>query len=173
MPNIQNVIMRQDTGFNGDAQRIEQLGWILFLKIFSDKDKELELMDDKYRSPIPPEFHWDAWAAEDEGITGDEFLHFVDNRLFPALRKVGVSHLSADRQAGNGRSLIVCDVFEGNHNYMKSGTLIRQVLNKLNELDFNITQNRHLFGTNFLSIRFFIFLNNSVIGTIVFCTSEL
>ena len=131
--------MRQDTGLNGDAQRIEQLGWMLFLKIFSDKDKELELMDDKYKSPVPPEFHWDAWAADDEGITGDELLHFVDNRLFPALRKVDVA-------AGNGRALIIRDVFEGNHNYMKSGTLIRQVLNKLNELDFNIAQDRHLFG---------------------------
>jgi len=131
--------MRQDTGLNGDAQRIEQLGWMLFLKIFSDKDKELELMDDKYRSPIPPEFHWDAWAADDEGITGDEFLHFADNKLFPALRKIDVS-------TGNGRALIIRDVFDGNHNYMKSGTLIRQVLNKLNELDFNITQDRHLFG---------------------------
>ncbi|GMT40109.1 MAG: type I restriction modification enzyme M subunit [bacterium] len=145
MPNIQNVIksirniMRQDTGLNGDAQRIEQLGWMLFLKIFSDKDKELELMDDKYKSPVPPEFHWDAWAADDEGITGDELLHFVDNRLFPALRKVDIA-------TGNGRALIIRDVFEGNHNYMKSGTLIRQVLNKLNELDFNIAQDRHLFG---------------------------
>ena len=139
MPNIQNVIksirniMRQDTGLNGDAQRIEQLGWMLFLKIFSDKDKELELMDDKYKSPIPTEFHWDAWAANDEGITGDELLHFVDNKLFPALRKVDVS-------TGNGRALIIRDVFDGNHNYMKSGTLIRQVVNKLNELDFNIAQ---------------------------------
>ena len=145
MPDIQNVIksirniMRQDTGLNGDAQRIEQLGWMLFLKIFCDKDKELELMDDQYRSPIPPEFQWDAWAADDEGITGDELLHFVDNKLFPALRKLDVA-------SGNRRALIVREVFEGNHNYMKSGTLIRQVLNKLNELDFNIAQERHLFG---------------------------
>ncbi len=131
--------MRQDTGLNGDAQRIEQLGWMLFLKIFSDKDKELELMDDKYRSPIPTKYYWDAWAADDEGITGDELLKFVDSNLFPALRNVDVS-------TGNKRALIVREVFEGNHNYMKSGTLIRQVLNKLNELDFNIAQERHLFG---------------------------
>jgi type I restriction enzyme M protein len=131
--------MWQDTGLNGDAQRIEQLGWMLFLKIFSDKDKELELMDDKYKSPIPAKYHWDAWAADDEGITGDELLVFVDNGLFPALRKVDVS-------TGNKRALIVREVFEGNHNYMKSGTLIRQVLNKLNELDFNIASERHVFG---------------------------
>lgn len=132
-------IMRQDTGLNGDAQRIEQLGWMLFLKIFSDKDKELELMDEKYKSPILQEFHWDTWAANDEGITGDELLHFVDNKLFPALRELDIA-------SGSRRALIVREVFEGNHNYMKSGTLIRQVLNKLNELDFNIAQERHLFG---------------------------
>lgn len=145
MSSIQSIIksirdiMRQDTGLNGDAQRIEQLGWMLFLKIFSDKDKELELMDDKYKSPIPAMYHWDAWAGNDEGITGDELLRFVDNRLFPSLRKINLS-------TGNKRALIVREVFEGNHNYMKSGTLIRQVLNKLNEIDFNVASERHVFG---------------------------
>ncbi|MDT8389021.1 MAG: class I SAM-dependent DNA methyltransferase [Lentisphaeria bacterium] len=132
-------IMWQDTGLNGDAQRIEQLGWMLFLKIFSDKDKELELLDDAYVSPIPEELHWDAWAGDDEGMTGDELLAFVDQQLFPALRDIAVV-------AGNRRALIVREVFEGNNNYMKSGTLIRQVLNKLNEIDFNIAGDRHLFG---------------------------
>lgn len=132
-------IMWQDTGLNGDAQRIEQLGWMLFLKIFSDKDKELELLDDKYKSPIPSKFHWDAWAGDDEGMTGDELLEFVDRELFPALRNVDVS-------TGNRRSLIVREVFEGNHNYMKSGINIRKVLNKLNELDFNVAKDRHSFG---------------------------
>ncbi len=132
-------IMWQDTGLNGDAQRIEQLGWMLFLKIFSDKDKELELLDDKYKSPIPSKFHWDAWAGDDEGMTGDELLEFVDRELFPALRNVNVS-------TGNRRALIVREVFEGNHNYMKSGINIRKVLNKLNELDFNVAKDRHAFG---------------------------
>lgn len=132
-------IMWQDTGLNGDAQRIEQLGWMLFLKIFSDKDKELEILDDKYKSPIPSKFHWDAWAGDDEGMTGDELLEFVDRELFPALRNVDVS-------TGNRRALIVREVFEGNHNYMKSGINIRKVLNKLNELDFNVAKDRHSFG---------------------------
>ena len=132
-------IMWQDTGLNGDAQRIEQLGWMLFLKIFLDKDKELELLDDKYKSPIPSKFHWDAWAGDDEGMTGDELLEFVDRELFPALRNVNVS-------TGNRRALIVREVFEGNHNYMKSGINIRKVLNKLNELDFNVAKDRHSFG---------------------------
>ena len=76
-------IMWNDTGLNGDAQRIEQLGWMLFFKIFSDKDKELEILQDDYISPIPDELHWDQWAGDDEGITGDELLVFVDQKLFP------------------------------------------------------------------------------------------
>lgn len=131
--------MWQDTGLNGDAQRIEQLGWMLFFKIFSDKDKELELIDDNYKSPIPAHFHWEEWAANDEGITGDELLSFIDRELFPALRNIDVS-------TGNRRALIVREVFEGNNNYMKSGTNIRKVLNKLNEIDFNIAKDRHAFG---------------------------
>ena len=81
-------IMRQDNGLNGDAQRLEQLGWMLFLKIFSDKDQELELLYDDYTSPIPTEFRWENWAGDDEGITGDELLEFIDQKLFPALRNI-------------------------------------------------------------------------------------
>lgn len=149
MANISGVIksirdiMWQDTGLNGDAQRVEQLGWMLFLKIFSDKDLELELLDDTYTSPIPAEFHWiqekGNWAGDDEGITGDELLEFVDRKLFPALRNLDVS-------TGNRRALIVREVFEGNNNYMKSGINIRKVLNKLNEIDFNVAKDRHAFG---------------------------
>ncbi len=149
MSNISGVIksirdiMWQDTGLNGDAQRVEQLGWMLFLKIFSDKDLELELLDDTYTSPIPAEFHWiqekGNWAGDDEGITGDELLEFVDRQLFPALRNLDVS-------TGNRRALIVREVFEGNNNYMKSGINIRKVLNKLNEIDFNVAKDRHAFG---------------------------
>jgi len=149
MTNISGVlksirdIMRQDKGLNGDAQRIEQLGWMLFLKIFSDNDLEREMMNEKYKSPIPREFHWikekGNWAGDDEGITGDELLAFVDENLFPTLRNIDIS-------IGNGRALIVREVFMGNNNYMKSGINIRKVLNKLNELDFNIAKERHAFG---------------------------
>ena len=136
-------IMWQDTGLNGDAQRIEQLGWMLFLKIFSDKDKELELLNSKYKSPIPDEFHWvrekGNWAGDDEGITGEKLLEFVDQKLFPALRNIDVS-------GNNRRAFIVREVFEGNNNYMKSGINIRKVLNKLNEIDFNVAKDRHAFG---------------------------
>lgn len=148
LKSIQNI-MWQDTGLNGDAQRIEQLGWMLFLKIFSDKDKELELLDDNYTSPIPDLFHWvkekGNWAGDDEGMTGDELLEFVDRQLFPALRNIDVS-------SGNRRALIVREVFEGNNNYMKSGINIRKVLNKLNEMDFNIAKDRHAFGELYESI---------------------
>jgi len=149
MSNIQGIIksirdiMWQDTGLNGDAQRVEQLGWMLFLKIFSDKDRELELMDDSYKSPIPDKYHWELkkgnWAGDDEGMTGDELVEFVDRKLFPALRNLDVS-------TGNKRALIVREVFDGNNNYMKSGINIRKVLNKLNEIDFNIAKDRHAFG---------------------------
>jgi type I restriction enzyme M protein len=155
MSNISSIlksiqtIMWQDTGLNGDAQRIEQLGWMLFLKIFSDKDKELELLDDNYTSPIPDLFHWvkanGNWAGDDEGMTGDELLEFVDRQLFPALRNIDVSK-------GNRRALIVREVFDGNNNYMKSGINIRKVLNKLNEMDFNVAKDRHAFGELYESI---------------------
>ncbi len=143
------TIMWQDTGLNGDAQRIEQLGWMLFLKIFSDKDLEMEMMDSKYKSPIPAEFHWikekGNWAGDDEGMTGDKLLEFVDRKLFPALRNLNVS-------TGNRRALIVREVFDGNNNYMKSGINIRKVLNKLNEIDFNVAKDRHAFGDLYESI---------------------
>ncbi|TCN67673.1 class I SAM-dependent DNA methyltransferase [Acetobacteroides hydrogenigenes] len=149
MSNLKGVIdsirkiMWQDTGLNGDAQRIEQLGWMLFLKIFSDKDKELELLDESYTSPIPAELHWDAWAGNDEGITGDELQEFVDRTLFPTLRNLQVV---PSEKVEYKRALIVREVFEGNNNYMKSGINIRKVLNKLNEIDFNIAKDRHAFG---------------------------
>ena len=138
MKSIRNI-MREDTGLNGDAQRIEQLGWMLFIKVFSDKEKELEMMKNDYISPLPSEYHWDEWAGDEEGMTGDDLLKFVDRKLFPDLRDLDVSD-------GNKRALIIREVFEGNHNYMKSGINLRRVLNKLNGLDFNIAEERHLFG---------------------------
>jgi type I restriction enzyme M protein len=143
MSNLSGIIksirndMREDRGVSGDGQRIEQLGWMLFLKIFDDKDKELELLDDKYRSPIPDKFKWRNWAADDEGMTGDELLNFVDQQLYPTLKEL---------PALDPRAFMVREVFEGNNNYMKSGINIRKVLNKLNEIDFNIASERHLFG---------------------------
>lgn len=135
---IQNI-MRQDKGLNGDAQRIEQLGWMIFLKIFDDKDIEMELLKDDYTSPIPTHLQWRNWATDDEGITGDALLDFIDKQLFAQLKKLSSASTSK-------RALLIKEVFEGNNNYMKSGTLLRQVINKLNEIDFNSSEDKHLFG---------------------------
>jgi type I restriction enzyme M protein len=135
---LQNI-MRKDPGVSGDAQRIEQLGWMISLKILDDKDKEIELFNEKYVSPIPKDLQWRNWAAYDEGITGDELQNFIDNQLIPQLK-------SLDLSSGNKRALIVHDIFSGTNNYMKNGTVIRQVINELNKIDFNSSEDRHLFG---------------------------
>lgn len=151
MKNIGNIIktlqniMWKDQGVSGDAQRIEQLGWMITLKIIDDKDKELELISDHYKSPVPKKLQWRNWAADAEGITGDDLKLFVDGQLFPGLKNLDVS-------TGNKRALIIREIFEGTNNYMKNGTLIRQVINKLNEIDFNISEDRHLFGDIYESI---------------------
>src|SRR5213082_2741027 len=84
-------IMRQDTGVDGDAQRISQLCWMFFLKIIDDQDQELEITKDGYRSPLLPRYQWRNWAADPEGMTGDELLAFINDRLFPELKTLPVS----------------------------------------------------------------------------------
>ncbi|MCA1566091.1 MAG: type I restriction-modification system subunit M [Acidobacteria bacterium] len=137
--NIQDI-MRKDAGVDGDAQRLNQLGWMLFFKIFSDGEEEMELMQDDYRSPIPERLRWKSWAVNPEGITGDELLDFVNNDLFKTLKELS---LEGDR---TGRGAVVRSVFEDAINYMKSGHLMRQVINKINEIDFNNSKDKHLFG---------------------------
>ena len=133
-------IMRKDVGVDGDAQRIGQLVWMFFLKIYDDKETEYELLDDNYRSPIPAPFRWRNWAANAEGITGDELLDFVNNELFPSLKDL-------QPRGGDKRGYVIRGVFEDAYNYMKSGHLMRQVINKIQDgLDFNKAQDRHLFG---------------------------
>jgi type I restriction enzyme M protein len=133
-------IMRQDTGVDGDAQRISQLCWMFFLKIIDDQDQELELLQSDYRSPIPPQYQWRNWAADPEGITGEELLAFINADLFPALKNLPTSSLPGDRRR------VVKDVFEDAYNYMKSGQLMRQVINKINAVDFNNLSERQHFG---------------------------
>lgn len=136
---IQDV-MRRDAGVDGDAQRISQLVWMIFLKIFDDREREYELLENDYRSPIPARLRWRNWAADAEGITGEALLTFVNNDLFPTLKA-----LSLDPQRDQ-RGIVVRDVFQDAYNYMKNGTLMRQVINKINEIDFNRSEDRHLFG---------------------------
>lgn len=133
-------IMRKDAGVDGDAQRISQLGWLFFLKIFDDREKEYELLDSQYKSVIPKKLRWRNWAANSEGITGDELLDFINNDLFKTLKNLTVTSSSDPR----GR--VVKEAFEDAYNYMKNGTLIRQVINKINEIDFNRSEDRHIFG---------------------------
>jgi type I restriction enzyme M protein len=133
-------IMRQDVGVDGDAQRISQLCWMFFLKIIDDQDQQLELMQDGYRSPIPKKYQWRAWAADPEGITGEELLAFINSELFPALKELPTTGKPGDRRR------VVREVFEDAYNYMKSGQLMRQVINKINQVDFNNLAERQHFG---------------------------
>ena len=133
-------IMRKDVGVDGDAQRIGQLVWLLFLKIFDDRELEWELMDEHYRSPIPERCRWRSWASDPEGITGDELKDFLDRQLFPTLQNL-------NEYSTTPAAYVVRGVFEDAYNYMKSGQLIRQVVNKIQTgIDFNKAQERHEFG---------------------------
>lgn len=128
-------IMRKDAGVDGDAQRIGQLVWMLFLKIFDDHEANLELINPKYRSPLREELRWRNWAADAEGMTGNELQQFIDTTLFPTLKNVE-----------GEQAPVVRSVFADTYNYMKNGTLIRQVVNKINEINFNKKTDRHAFG---------------------------
>lgn len=129
-------IMRKDAGVDGDAQRINQLVWMFFLKIFDDRESEKEILEDDYKSPIPEELRWRNWAANPEGITGETLADFINN-LFKTLKGL---------TSPDPRAQLVRHVFEEANNYMKSGTLMRQVINKINEIDFNRKDDLHLFG---------------------------
>lgn len=160
-------IMRKDVGVDGDAQRIGQLVWLLFLKIWDDREQELELIEDDFRSPLidvtwqnngddweADDLRWSKWAAHREGMTGDKLLEFVNDTLFPALKnmEVGLPVEGDDAAARAARALrhrrlLIKSVFAGAYQYMKSGTLLRQVINKIEaDIDFNDATNRHLFG---------------------------
>ena len=132
--------MRQDVGVDGDAQRLSQLCWMFFLKIIDDQDQQLEVMQDRYRSPIPEALQWRTWAADPEGITGDALIAFINTELFPRLKELPVTGKNANR------SRVVRGVFEDAYNYMKSGQLMRQVINKISGVDFNDLAERKHFG---------------------------
>ncbi len=133
-------IMRKDVGVDGDAQRISQLCWMFFLKIIDDQDQELEMMRKGYSSPIPKKLQWRAWGADPEGATGQELLDFINDTLFPTLQELPTAGASGNR------ARVVRSVFEDAYNYMKSGQLMRQVINKINEVDFNNLSERQHFG---------------------------
>ncbi|MGG0305810.1 class I SAM-dependent DNA methyltransferase [Priestia megaterium] len=140
---IQDV-MRNDSGVNGDAQRIEQIVWILFLKIYDAKEEAWELYDDNYKSIIPEGLKWRDWAVDlkdGEALTGDSLLDFVNNKLFPTLKKLEIDEETPMSQ------IIVKTAFEDANNYQKDGVLLRQVINIIDEIDFTEYKERHEFGT--------------------------
>jgi type I restriction enzyme M protein len=138
--NIKGIrdIMRKDTGVDGDAQRISQMVWMLFMKIFADKEEEWDLTIEGYESPIPEKLKWQNWASDDEGLTGDALMEFVNNELFPALQNLDISF--------SPQAKIIRSVFDDTYNFMKNGTLFRQVINEIDKIDFNSTTERHLFN---------------------------
>lgn len=142
-------IMRNDAGINGDAQRIEQIAWMLFLKVYDAKEQDWEWDDDNYTSIIPEECRWKNWAVDDKSgkaMTGDTLLDFVNNTLFPTLKNLPVTASTPIKKA------IVQTTFADANNYMKDGVLLRQVLNVIDELDLSDYEESHAFGDIYESI---------------------
>lgn len=136
-------IMRNDAGINGDAQRIEQITWMLFLKVYDAKESDWEMNEDDYTSIIPNECRWINWAYDDKtglALTGDDLLNFVNNTLFPTLKNLAVTRETPIKKA------IVQTVFQDANNYMKDGVLLRQVINVIDEIDFGDYHESHAFG---------------------------
>ena len=136
-------IMRNDAGINGDAQRIEQIAWMLFLKVYDAKEKDWEWDDGDYQSIIPEECRWQNWAHDDKSgtaMTGDKLLDFVNNTLFPTLKRLPVDASTPIKKA------IVQTTFADANQYMKDGVLLRQVLNVIDKLDFSDYEESHAFG---------------------------
>jgi type I restriction enzyme M protein len=131
-------IMRQDVGVDGDAQRLAQLVWLIFLKILDDSDESLKIRNDKFIPTLPEKLRWSTWAAPMDGMTGDELIKFANDTLLPGLQTLP--------QNGNERTDLVRAAFNGVYNYMRKGTLLRQVVNKVSEIDFNKSEERHHFN---------------------------
>lgn len=155
MSNISNFVkrirdvMRQDPGINGDAQRIEQIAWMLFLKVYDSKEQDWEMDDDNYESIIPADCRWCNWAHDDrtgKAITGDTLLDFVNNTLFKTLKSLPVDANTPIKKS------IVKTTFEDANNYMKDGVLLRQVINIIDELDLGDYEESHAFGEIYESI---------------------
>lgn len=143
---LQNI-MRQDAGINGDAQRIEQMTWMFFLKVYDTQEETWEYKAAKekreFTSIIPEELRWRNWAVDEKdgsALTGDLLLNFINDKLFPTLKTLDVT-----RETPRSKS-IVKEVFEDLNQYMKNGILLRQVINVINEIEFDDADDRHMFG---------------------------
>ncbi len=135
-------ITRLDQGINGDAQRIEQLAWMLFLKVYDDREFDWEFNDPEYTSILPEEYRWRNWAdtSDGKGLKGDDLLRFVDTELIPTLKNLPIP-ANCER-----RKSIVKTVFTDIHNYMKDGVQLRELISEINTCDFNDPKEAHAFG---------------------------
>jgi len=129
--------MRKDAGVDGDAQRISQMVWMLFMKIYASKEEQWIKSIKKYQSPIPEHLKWDNWATNEE-LNGNDLIEFINKKLFPELKNLD------DSKSGNVG--IIKSVFEDTYNYMKNGTLFRQVLNEIDKINFNNKRDSHVFN---------------------------
>lgn len=142
-------VMRNDAGINGDAQRIEQIAWMLFLKVYDAKEQDWDINEDNYQSIIPEKFRWCNWAHDDRSkdvMTGDTLLNFVNNELFPALKNLPIDMDTPIKKS------IVKTTFEDANQYMKDGVLLRQVINIIDSLDLGDYEESHAFGEIYESI---------------------
>lgn len=142
-------IMRNDAGINGDAQRIEQIAWMLFLKVYDSKEQDWNMDENDYKSIIPEECRWRNWAVDDRSgnaLTGDRLMNFVNITLFPTLKGLNVTPETPIKKS------IVRTTFEDANNYMKDGVLLRQVINIIDELDLSDYEESHAFGDIYESI---------------------
>ena len=142
-------IMRNDAGINGDAQRIEQIAWMLFLKVYDTKEQDWQWDDESYESIIPEECRWSSWAHDDKSgrtMTGDRLLDFVNNTLFPTLKHLPVDASTPIKKA------IVQTTFADANNYMKDGVLLRQIINVIDDLQLDDYEESHAFGEIYESI---------------------
>ncbi|MCC0087831.1 N-6 DNA methylase [Aeromonas veronii] len=130
-------IMRKDDGVDGDAQRLGQLTWMLFLKVFDQREEEWADDNPAYKSPLPEEYRWRNWAAyivDADGkkkpqIAGSELISFVNNELFPTLKEIDANKSRQHK--------VIRSVFEDANNYMKSGPQMLAVIEKLEDaIDF-------------------------------------
>ncbi|MFA7286746.1 MAG: N-6 DNA methylase [Patescibacteria group bacterium] len=131
-------IMRQDIGVDGDATRLSQMVWLIYLKILDDEDKALEIRKEKFVPTLPKKYQWRTWAGPLDGMTGDKLIEFVNNDLLPGLRELP--------ESGNKRTELTRMAFQDVYNFMRKGTLLKQVINKVNEIDFNASKDRHAFN---------------------------
>lgn len=145
---IQNI-MRGDSGISGDAQRIEQMTWILFLKVYDVKEADWEDDDENYKSVLPENLRWRNWAVDKkdgEALTGDGLLKFVNEELFPTLKKISVTESTPMKKA------IVKEVFSEVNQYMKDGVLLRQVINEIDAIKIDTAKEKNLLSVIYETI---------------------